>query len=555
MKQQSKGSYLISADKMRKLVLVGALLLATALTASAVVNYDPPVELKASKILPPELVSGPDFRVEEAVINDGYLNYYKIHSRFDEFPAVSTAKLRKRIREINAMAVMEDVEGTKTFASALMKAGLMPLAGAKALITKPFSTVYGTIAGIGQYFRNAGDSLFGKRSRVEESRFKDIIGFARAKRRLAYRLGVDVYSRNETMQKHLNQIAWAAYAGNLTMSAALAAVPGGAGIAITVSSTSRRMNEVFRTTPPSDLRRMNRKKLDAMKVNSDIADLFIDNPVYSPREQTLLVAALDEMIGTSDRGAFVKTAGPTDKGYMAFFRQRQAELYAGYHRNVEPIERFEPLARFVAARTSDGKLVFCFPLDHLSWTETMAGFIDAVNYHTMSLRGITGKQLWVTGTVSPLARKELTERGVQVHERMEDRLLETVKVYPNYEKEGKTPSGTVEFKSTSIALGVGVSWGDGHLKFKGKDHAFSISGLSLIDLGFSSVSAKGDVFDLNKVSDLEGTYVAAKAAFALVGGAGEVTMKNGQGILINLRSDKAGAALSLGPAGVTIKLK
>ncbi len=75
MKQQSKGSYLISADKMGKLALVGALLLTTALTASAVVNYDPPVELKASKILPPELVSGPDFRVEEAVINDGYLNY------------------------------------------------------------------------------------------------------------------------------------------------------------------------------------------------------------------------------------------------------------------------------------------------------------------------------------------------------------------------------------------------------------------------------------------------------------------------------------------------
>ncbi|MFB3115292.1 MAG: hypothetical protein ACE1ZW_04865, partial [Nitrospirales bacterium] len=61
--------------------------------------------------------------------------------------------------------------------------------------------------------------------------------------------------------------------------------------------------------------------------------------------------------------------------------------------------------------------------------------------------------------------------------------------------------------------------------------------------------------DLNKVSDFEGTYAATKAAFALVGGAGEVTMKNGKGILISLRSDKAGAALSLGPAGVTIKLK
>ena len=47
----------------------------------------------------------------------------------------------------------------------------------------------------------------------------------------------------------------------------------------------------------------------------------------------------------------------------------------------------------------------------------------------------------------------------------------------------------------------------------------------------------------------------SKAAFALIGGAGEVTMKNGKGILINLCSDKTGVALSLGPGGVTIKLK
>jgi hypothetical protein len=47
----------------------------------------------------------------------------------------------------------------------------------------------------------------------------------------------------------------------------------------------------------------------------------------------------------------------------------------------------------------------------------------------------------------------------------------------------------------------------------------------------------------------------SKAAFVLVGGAGEVTISNGKGILINLRSDKAGVALSLGPGGVIIKLK
>ena len=79
--------------------------------------------LQASKILPAELRSGGNFRVEEKVTNDGYLNTYRIGSRFGTFTAVSTAMLRKRIGEINALAVMEKVSGTDEFTTALKQAG------------------------------------------------------------------------------------------------------------------------------------------------------------------------------------------------------------------------------------------------------------------------------------------------------------------------------------------------------------------------------------------------------------------------------------------------
>jgi hypothetical protein len=113
----------------------------------------------------------------------------------------------------------------------------------------------------------------------------------------------------------------------------------------------------------------------------------------------------------------------------------------------------------------------------------------------------------------------------------------------------------MEVKATSIAIGVGVTWGDGTLKFKGKDHAFSISGLSLIDLGFSSVSATGNVYNLKKVSDFAGNYLAAKAGIALAGGGGGMVMQNQNDVLINVTGVTQGVKLSLGPAGVTIKLK
>ena len=86
------------------------------------------------------------------------------------------------------------------------------------------------------------------------------------------------------------------------------------------------------------------------------------------------------------------------------------------------------------------------------------------------------------------------------------------------EAKGPKPSGKVKIESTSIAAGVGVSWGDGTLRFKGKQYQFSIEGMTLVDVGISKASAVGDVYDLKDVSQFEGTYVAGEAGFALAGG-------------------------------------
>ncbi len=530
------------------------LMLGTALRAEAQ-RYDSPLEFRASQILPREMVTGPNHRVDERVINDGFQNHYKIYSKFGEYAVVSTAMLRKRVHEIHEMAAMEQLKLGKEFLNSFKESGFKTLEGAKNLITSPVKTVYGTVAGVGTIFKNASQNLFGfKKSEAEESQLKDVIGFSKTKRDYAYQFSVDVYSRNQPMQKRLDQITWAGYFGGLSMSAALAPISGGASIAISVSRLSKLFNEIFRTVPPSELRAMNQKKLLEMGINEDLVDLFLNNAKYSPREQTLLVGALAEIKGARNRAAFVKFAVPTDNPDMAFFRYRQAEMYAGYNKSVEPIERFEGFGRFAAARTRDGKLVFNVPLDYLAWTENMAGFIDAAISHTKTLPRVTEKHLWVTGSVSPLALKELNKRGMLVHDRREGRLLGTEASVSEYIKR-RTPSATLEVKATSVAIGVGFQWGDGKLKFKGREYAFSVQGLSLVDVSFTSISATGKVFNLNNVDDFSGTYVASKAALAVGGGKGDLTMRNGKNVSIHLRSDQTGVAISLGAGGLTVKLK
>jgi hypothetical protein len=523
-------------------------------------GYEPSVTLSASKILPPELLSGPNHRVEERVYNDGYLNRYTVTSKFGGFVAVSTPMLRTRIGEINALVRMEQIENTKEFTASLKEAGTDTLVGFKNLVAKPVDTVKGAASGLAVAFRRAGDALTGpKRSDAEDNRVKDLIGFSKTKREYAYQLGVDAYTDNEKVQDRLNAISWAGYAGGITWAAAMSAVPGGAGLAITISGTHKLLNEVFRTTPPVDLRRTNAEKLKAMDVHPEVADAFLNNSVYSPRYQTLLVHALDEMKGVRNRATFVRLAASSANRDIAFFRERQAEMYAGYHKSIAPVETFIALGEFAAVRTLKNEVVFNVPLDHLVWTQDMAKLLTAADARVTQLTRPVNKQLWVAGTVSVRAKKEIASLGWQIHERIEEQLLSWSEEYPNYQKpEDRLPAGFVKLNFKSIGLGVGGSSGDGVLSYQGKDYPVVISGVNLADVGVSQFQGAGKVYDLKNVADFSGNYVATQAAFAVRGGQGSLSMRNAKGVTIVILQDEgkeSGTRFSLGPSGVTVSLK
>ena len=242
-----------------------------------------------------------------------------------------------------------------------------------------------------------------------------------------------MYSRNEILQDRLNEISWAGFAGGLTVSAALAAVPGGAGVAMTVIGTTRVTTEIFKNTPPADLRRMNSEKLKAMGIDAHTIDTFISDSIFTPREQTELVSALDEINGAADRERFVQLAALTHNADMALFRQRQSEMYAGYHKGVAPLARFVSVGPLAVARAATGAVVFTIPVDHMVWTEHLGRL--AANSDTVAnqMSGLTDKQLWVTGTLSPRARAEVGRMKWKVLEKNEGLIVAKDK-YPTYQK-------------------------------------------------------------------------------------------------------------------------
>jgi hypothetical protein len=117
------------------------------------------------------------------------------------------------------------------------------------------------------------------------------------------------------------------------------------------------------------------------------------------------------------------------------------------------------------------------------------------------------------------------------------------------------PVGEVTIELKGVGAIFGVSWGHGVLWFKGKKYPFHIEGLSLGDVGYAKVSARGKVYNLKHPYDLSGTYGALGAGVALAGGVAGLTMKNERGVIIDLSATQQGVKLNLGPQGLTIRMR
>ena len=117
------------------------------------------------------------------------------------------------------------------------------------------------------------------------------------------------------------------------------------------------------------------------------------------------------------------------------------------------------------------------------------------------------------------------------------------------------PSGTIRISSKTVAIGVGVSWGDGSLTLQGKTYPFSVDGLSVVDLGVANITSSGEVFNLRDVADFSGNYTAGEAGIAIGGGPSDTIMKNERGVVIRLHGTQQGGRLTLAAQGVKLQLK
>lgn len=116
------------------------------------------------------------------------------------------------------------------------------------------------------------------------------------------------------------------------------------------------------------------------------------------------------------------------------------------------------------------------------------------------------------------------------------------------------PVGSLTMEATTVAAGLGFNWGDGTLKFQGKEVKFKVKGLDVAAVGISRITATGDVYNLKSVADLAGTYTQAGAGIAIAGGVKGLLARNQKGVVIDLKAVQQGVQFNLGVGGFTIEL-
>jgi hypothetical protein len=119
-------------------------------------------------------------------------------------------------------------------------------------------------------------------------------------------------------------------------------------------------------------------------------------------------------------------------------------------------------------------------------------------------------------------------------------------------QEETAPVAKLTLAGGSVAAGIGFSWGSGKLDYQGKSYNVKVTGLAVGDIGASRIDATGDVYNMKNLVDFNGSYIAAGAGAALAGGGSIVTMQNGQGVVVHLRSRLNGVRLSLGASGINM---
>ena len=393
--------------------------------SAAVSDFEELPELKASEILKPEIFRGPHHTVRESVPTSSGMNQFAIDSDYGVFDADGNEMLLRRIKEVYSIAQLKDDSRTDQFKRSLVTAAKGPYNAAKNVVQDPVGSVSSAGKGLMKFMGRVGQSAKNvakgqaEKPSSEGKKGENVIGYTKAKKKIALEMGIDPYSTNRVLQKELDGVAWASWAGGFTFSAATFPIGGPAGMALTATGVSSTVGEMLSTKSPGELKAINRSVLRAMGASAQDAERFLENTAFSPTAQTVFVHNLKALEGVTNRGAFVHTAAQKSSSEAdAVFCVQTAAMMGKLHSGEHPLARIAMLEDFPICIARDGTVIAALQWDYAAWTPRAAAFTDELNRMANEPGRNKHVLVAVSGQTSPRLQQELQSRGITLQDRL-----------------------------------------------------------------------------------------------------------------------------------------
>ena len=374
----------------------------------AALAFETPPTARAEAVLGAE-ATGPNYRVDPEVRSDGLLRLFILRTRYGVFDVDGDDLMRQRINELHALRKLQAMSESDVFLKAAGTAAQAPLVFGQDLIADPKATLEKSMSGVANMFGRIGAGLENRRAN-RDNVATSLLGIDAARRALGVELGVDPYTDFAPLASKLNDIATATALGGLSIRAALAAIPGGAGMAVSSTSTVETIRGTLVEKTSAQIAEEVKASLARLRVPPSVASRFVDNRRYTPADLLIMSRSLAALRAENTR-LFIARAGDAETREEAVFQRQRAVLLAR-HAKTYGIGAFVDVAGFPLNRLNDGRVIAVFPFDEISWTERVAGVFQKA---ASSAPHDHGQPLLVTtGELTPLAKDEVARLGWSV---------------------------------------------------------------------------------------------------------------------------------------------
>lgn len=401
-------------------------------------------ELDAAELVMPALLHGPGYRVDPDVPVVGYQARFRIRTSWGDIPAESREMLAVRIAEMPAVEALHDASVTEVLAQASSEAAVSLAHGLARIASQPMATVTGLPGGVARYFirqwrkldqrvTRLGDRIqrslgedgnpysnaegpltatrvsdpeprpwYRKPARETSRLVRSELGYSRARRELAQKLGIDPSTSNPLLRPRLDALAWISASGRTLGSLALGGLDGGLE---EVAGQVGQIDDIVWALDPDDLLARNEALLSAYCSDARQRRRFLRHRPFTPLLQTRMVELLHELAPAAGCEALLDVALMSGDEVEARFLINALRLTAAYLGDTRRSIRLVPIGATLEIHAASGECLLPLPLDHLSWTQQIRDFFDADPAPCVQGTVLT------SGALSSLAQRQLTRRG------------------------------------------------------------------------------------------------------------------------------------------------